>query len=137
MNSVPKLLDRNMPILVVDDYSTVRRIVRHCLRQLGFENVTEAEDGMAALEKLQKESFSLIISDWNMPNLMGLELLKAVRSSAALKDIPFLMVIAEKQKNPLLEALPADRATFIVKPFTAELLRQRMEALFPEKEKSS
>ena len=131
--SALRSLDRNMPILVVDDYATMRRIVKNCLKQLGFENITEAEDGTAALQKLDDGPFAFIISDWNMPNMMGLDLLKAVRAEEKYKDIPFLMVTAESQKANLLEASKAGASNYIVKPFTAEVLQSKMETIFSKK----
>jgi two-component system, chemotaxis family, chemotaxis protein CheY len=127
-------LDRNMPILVVDDFSTMRRIVKNCLKQLGFDNVAEAEDGQAALNKLQSGEFKFIISDWNMPNMMGIDLLKAVRGDAKLKAIPFLMVTAEAQKENVLEAAKAGVSNYIIKPFTADVLQTKMEAIFSKKQ---
>ena len=128
-------LDKNMPILVVDDFSTMRRIVRTCLRQLGFENVTEAEDGSIALQKLKGSGgqFSLIISDWNMPNMMGIDLLKAVRSDESFKKIPFVMVTAEAQQENVIEAAKAGVTNYIVKPFTADMLQQKLEAVFAKR----
>lgn len=126
-------LDKNMPILIVDDFSTMRRIVKNCLKQLGFENITEAEDGTAALSKLESTEFKFIISDWNMPNMMGIDLLKAVRSSDKLKTIPFLMVTAEAQKENVLEAAKAGVSNYIIKPFTADVLQTKMEAIFKSK----
>jgi two-component system, chemotaxis family, chemotaxis protein CheY len=125
-------LDRNIPILVVDDFSTMRRIVKTALRQLGFENVTEAEDGQVALTKLQTSPapFKLIVSDWNMPNMMGIDLLKAVRKDDKLKTTPFLMVTAEAQKENVLEAAKAGVSNYIIKPFTADQLQQKLEAIF-------
>lgn len=126
-------LDKNMPILIVDDFSTMRRIVKNCLKQLGFENITEAEDGTVALSKLENNEFKFIISDWNMPNMMGIDLLKAVRSSDKLKTIPFLMVTAEAQKENVLEAAKAGVSNYIIKPFTADVLQTKMEAIFKSK----
>lgn len=131
--SVLNSLDKKMPILVVDDFSTMRRIVKNCLRQLGFDNVVEADDGAAALAKLKSGEFKFIVSDWNMPNMMGIDLLKAVRSDEKLRDIPFLMVTAEAQKENILEAARAGVSNYIVKPFTADLLQQKMEAIFSKK----
>lgn len=126
-------VDKNLPILVVDDFSTMRRIVKTCLKQLGFENITEAEDGKLALDKLNNGTFKLIISDWNMPNMMGIDLLKAVRASDRLKGIPFLMVTAEAQKENILEAAKSGVSNYIVKPFTADSLQQKLEAIFSKK----
>ena len=132
--SVLNTLDRNMPILVVDDFSTMRRIVKNCLKQLGFENVTEAGDGQDAMAKLQASGgFKFIISDWNMPNMMGIDLLKAVRGSDKFKTIPFLMVTAESQKENVIEAAKAGVSNYIVKPFTADVLQTKMEAIFQKK----
>lgn len=137
MASVLKSLDRNMPILVVDDFTTMRRIVKNCLKQLGFENVSEAEDGLTALDKLETADFQFIISDWNMPNMMGLDLLKAVRANDKWCNIPFLIVTAEAQKDNVLEATRAGVSNYIIKPFTAEVLQVKMEAIFDKKPGSS
>ena len=126
-------VDKSIPILVVDDFSTMRRIVKTCLKQLGFENITEAEDGKIALTKLETLPFKLIISDWNMPNMMGIDLLKAVRASEHLKAIPFLMVTAEAQKENILEAAKAGVSNYIIKPFTADSLQQKLEMVFAKK----
>ena len=127
-------LDKNMPILVVDDFSTMRRIVKTCLRQLGFENITEAEDGTVALQRLKDGTpFALIISDWNMPNMMGIDLLKAVRANDSYKKIPFVMVTAEAQQENVIEAAKAGVSNYIVKPFTADMLQQKLEAVFAKK----
>lgn len=126
-------LDKKMPILVVDDFSTIRRILKNCLRQLGFENVTEAEDGQIALEKLHQSDFKLIISDWNMPNMMGLDLLKAVRADDKLKSVPFVLVTAEGQKESVVEATKAGMSSYVVKPFTADTLQVKLEAAFSPK----
>lgn len=128
--SVLNSVDKKIPILIVDDFSTMRRIVKNCLKQLGFENVTEADDGKNALEKLKNNQFKFIVSDWNMPNMMGIELLKAVRADPQLKDIPFLMVTAEAQKENIVEAAKAGVSNYIIKPFTADVLQQKMEAVF-------
>ncbi len=131
--SILDSLDKNMPILIVDDFSTMRRVVKSCLTQLGFANVTEAEDGSAALSKLEDTDFKFIISDWNMPNMMGIDLLKAVRGDNKLSTIPFLMVTAESQKENILDAARAGVSNYIVKPFTAEILQKKMEAIFKTK----
>lgn len=131
--SVLHSLDRNMPILVVDDFSTMRRIVRNCLKVIGFDNVTEADDGKNALDKLKANEFKFIISDWNMPNMMGIDLLKAVRADPKLKTLPFLMVTAESQKENVIEAAKAGVNQYIIKPFTADVLQIKMEAVFAKK----
>lgn len=131
--SVLNSVDKRMPILVVDDFSTMRRIVKNCLKQLGFENITEAEDGSVALSKLQSGEFKFIISDWNMPNMMGIDLLKAVRADEKLKALPFLMVTAEAQKENVIDAAKAGVSNYIIKPFTADALQSKMEAIFKHK----
>lgn len=122
--------DTKMKVLVVDDFSTMRRIVKNILRQLGFENIVEADDGENAVRKLESERIDFIVSDWNMPNMSGLELLKWVRSHDEFKDLPFLMVTAEAQKENVLEAVKAKVSNYIVKPFTAETLSEKIEKIF-------
>lgn len=127
-------LDKKMPILVVDDFNTMRRIVKQCLKQLGFDNITEAEDGQIALNKLlATPDFKLIISDWNMPNMMGIDLLKAVRADERFKSIPFLMVTAEAQKENIIEAAKSGVSNYIIKPFTPDSMQQKLEAIFTKK----
>ncbi len=123
-------LDRHMPILIVDDFSTMRQIVKKSLKQLGFDNITEAVDGADALSKLQSEEFKFVISDWNMPNMMGIDLLKAIRGDDKLKSLPFLMVTAEAQKDNILEAAKAGVSQYIIKPFTVDSLEQKISAIF-------
>lgn len=123
-------LDKNMKILVVDDFSTMRRIVKNILRQLGFNNILEADDGSTGLDILQKEKIDMVISDWNMPKMTGLELLKVVRADDALRDIPFLMVTAEAQQENIIEAVKSGVNNYIVKPFTAETLGKKIEQIF-------
>ncbi|MEN6474786.1 MAG: chemotaxis response regulator CheY [Syntrophaceae bacterium] len=123
-------LDKNMKILVVDDFSTMRRIVKNILRQLGFNNILEADDGSTGLDILQKEKIDMVISDWNMPKMTGLELLKIVRADDALRDIPFLMVTAEAQQENIIEAVKSGVNNYIVKPFTAETLGKKIEQIF-------
>jgi two-component system, chemotaxis family, chemotaxis protein CheY len=122
--------DPNIKILVVDDMLTMRRIVKNIMKQLGFANVEEAENGEEALIKLRAESFGFIISDWNMPVMTGIELLRAVRADDKLKTIPLLMVTAEAQKENLVEAIKAGVSNYIVKPFTAEVLQEKMNKIF-------
>lgn len=122
--------DQNMKILAVDDFSTMRRIVRNILRQLGYNNISEAEDGVAALESLKQDPVDFVISDWNMPNMTGLELLKAVRADANLKDIPVLLVTAEALKDNVVEAVKSGASGYIVKPFTAETLKEKIDSIF-------
>jgi two-component system chemotaxis response regulator CheY len=120
----------NMKILTVDDFSTMRRIVRHILRQLGYNNIVEAEDGATGLEILRQEEIDFVISDWNMPNMSGLDLLKAIRSDDKLKDIPVLLVTAEALKENVLEAVKAGANGYIVKPFTPETLKEQIDSIF-------
>ena len=122
--------DYKMKILVIDDFSTMRRIVKNILKQLGFENIEEAEDGVQAYSKLQNGGFGFVVSDWNMPNMDGIELLRKVRSDPALKDIPFLMVTAEAEKEKVVEAIKSGVNNYIVKPFTAEVLKEKMDKIF-------
>jgi two-component system chemotaxis response regulator CheY len=122
----------NMKILTVDDFSTMRRIVRHILRQLGYNNIVEAEDGATGLEILRQEDIDFVISDWNMPNMSGLELLKAIRSDDKLKDIPVLLVTAEALKENVLEAVKAGANGYIVKPFTPETLKEQIDSIFDQ-----
>ncbi|HLC26147.1 MAG TPA: chemotaxis response regulator CheY [bacterium] len=120
-------MDLNIKILIVDDFSTMRRIVKNLLRQLGFNNIQEADDGTTALEQLKTDPVDLIISDWNMPKMTGLDLLKAIRGDDKLKKIPVLMVTAEARKENIVEAVQAGVNNYIVKPFTAETLKEKME----------
>ncbi|MDD5153386.1 MAG: chemotaxis response regulator CheY [Thermodesulfobacteriota bacterium] len=122
--------DKNMRILVVDDFNTMRRIVKNILKQLGFENVGEAENGQEALEVLKKEKFDFVITDWNMPVMTGLDLLKAIKADAALKDIPVMMVTAEAQQQNIVEAVKTGASNYIVKPFTAEVLEEKISKIF-------
>ncbi len=126
-------IDPNMKILVVDDFATMRQIVKKSLGALGLHNITEAVDGVDALAKLEKGDFNFIISDWNMPNMMGIDFLKAVRSSDKLKGIPFLMVTAEAKRENVIEAAKAGVSQYIVKPFTVESLEEKLKAIFNKK----
>jgi two-component system, chemotaxis family, chemotaxis protein CheY len=123
-------MDTSINVLVVDDFATMRRIIKGVLKQLGFSNLIEAEDGEAALRELRKEKIGLIVSDWNMPNMTGLELLKAVRADNSLKSIPFLMVTAEGQKENVIQAVQAGVSNYIVKPFTPETFNAKLEKIF-------
>ncbi len=124
------MADKNMKFLVVDDFSTMRRIVRNLLKELGFTNVDEAEDGVAALNKLKGNNFEFVVSDWNMPNMTGLELLKAIRADASLKHLPVLMVTAEAKKENIIEAAQAGASGYVVKPFTAATLEEKLNKVF-------
>ncbi|EFL50467.1 response regulator receiver protein [Solidesulfovibrio fructosivorans JJ]] len=122
--------NKEMRILVVDDFSTMRRIIKNILRQLGFNNIIEADDGSTAWETLNKDKVDFIISDWNMPKMPGIELLRKVRSSEEFAETPFLMVTAEAQQENIIEAVQAKVSNYIVKPFTAETLGQKIDKIF-------
>ncbi len=117
-------------ILVVDDFSTMRRIVRNLLKELGFANVQEAEDGVDALNKLRNDQFDFVVTDWNMPNMTGIELLRAIRGDASLKHLPVLMVTAEAKKENIIEAAQSGASGYIVKPFTAATLDEKLKKIF-------
>lgn len=120
-------------VLVVDDFPTMRRIVKNLLKQLGFENIDEAENGEDALNKLKSGEYGLVVSDWNMPVMEGIELLKNVRNDPQLKDIPFLMVTAEAEKEKVIEAIKAGVDNYVVKPFTGEVLKEKLEKIAQKK----
>ena len=120
-------MDVGIKVLVVDDFSTMRKIIKNNLRGMGFNNIVEAENGQKALEELNKESIGLIISDWNMPVMTGIELLKAVRGDAGLKSIPFIMVTAEGQKDNVMEAAKAGVSNYVVKPFTPDTFSEKLQ----------
>ena len=122
-------VDKKLPIMIVDDYSTMLRILKNLLRQLEFENVEEATDGSMALQKLKLGNFGLVISDWNMQPVTGLELLKQVRADAQLKHLPFIMVTAESKTEYVIAAKQAGVSNYIVKPFTADTLKSKMESV--------
>lgn len=124
------MADLTMKILIVDDFSTMRRIVRNILKQLSFNNVDEAEDGDVALEKLKNGDYDFVITDWNMPNMTGLDLLKAIRSDARLKDMPVLLITAEAEKENVVLAAQAGVNDYIVKPFTGDVLQQKINRIF-------
>ena len=125
-------VDKSMKILVVDDFQTMRRIVINLLKQLGFSNVAEASDGKIALDKVMSEDFDLIISDWNMPNMSGIDFLKHVRADENKKKIPFIMVTAEGKKENVIAAVHAGVSNYIVKPFNAATLREKMTKVIGE-----
>lgn len=122
--------DKSMKFLVVDDFSTMRRIVRNLLKELGFANVDEAEDGVIALQKLKAGGFEFVVSDWNMPNMDGLTLLKSIRADADLKSLPVLMVTAEAKKENIVAAAQAGANGYVVKPFTAATLDEKLNKIF-------
>lgn len=119
-----------MKILVVDDFSTMRRIIKNLLRDLGFNNTAEADDGVTALPMLQAGGFHFLITDWNMPGMQGIDLLKAVRSDPKLQKLPVLMVTAESKRDQIVEAAQAGVNGYIVKPFTAVTLKEKIEKIF-------
>lgn len=123
-------MDKNMSILIVDDYKTMLRIIRNLLKQLGFDNVDEATDGSTALQRLRDKNYGLVISDWNMEPMTGLQLLREVRADAKLKHIPFIMVTAESKTENVIAAKEAGVTNYIVKPFNAETLKQKLVAVF-------
>jgi two-component system chemotaxis response regulator CheY len=123
-------MDLNMKVMIVDDFATMRRILRNILKQIGFKNIIEADDGKHALKELKKEKVDLIMCDWNMPEMPGIELLKNVRSDDELKKIPFVMVTAEAQKDNILEAVKLGVSNYVVKPFTAETITEKLNKIF-------
>jgi two-component system, chemotaxis family, chemotaxis protein CheY len=125
------MVNPNMKFLVVDDFSTMRRIVRNLLKELGFTNVQEAEDGADALQKLQNDdTFEFVVSDWNMPNMTGIDLLRNIRADAKLKHLPVLMVTAEAKRENIIEAAQAGASGYVVKPFTAATLNEKLSKIF-------
>lgn len=125
-----QVVDKNMKILIVDDFSTMRRIIKNLLRDLGFTNTQEADDGLTALPMLQNGDFEFLVTDWNMPGMQGIELLKEVRSDAKLKEMPVLMVTAEQKREQIVEAAQAGVNGYIVKPFTAATLKEKLDKIF-------
>lgn len=123
-------VDPKIRILVVDDFSTMRRIVRNLLKELGFTNVDEAEDGAVALQKLNGGGFEFVVTDWNMPNMDGLTLLQSIRSSPTLKHLPVLMVTAEAKKENIIAAAQAGASGYVVKPFTSATLSEKLNKIF-------
>ena len=123
------MVDLHQAILVVDDYGTMRRIVRNLLTQIGFTNIDEAGDGSAALQKLRERSFDLVISDWNMEPITGLQLLKEIRSDASLRDLPFIMITAESRTEDVIAAKQAGVNNYIVKPFNADTLKNKIQSV--------
>ncbi len=125
-------MDSKMKILVVDDFATMRKVVRNMLRQLGCDNVSEAENGEEGFRKAQAEDFGLIVSDWNMPVMSGLEFLKAVRAEEKTKTTPFLMVTAEALKENIIMAIQSGASNYIVKPFTPQVFEEKLKAIFKD-----
>ncbi len=124
------MFNKEIKILVVDDFATMRKIVKNVLQQLGYTNIEEAENGEEALKKLKADKFDFVVSDWNMPVMDGLTMLKKIRSDENLKHIPVIMVTAEAEKSKVIEAIKAGVNNYIVKPFTAETMKQKMDQIY-------
>ncbi len=123
-------MDKEMKILIVDDFSTMRRIIKNLLRDLGFTNIAEADDGSTALPMLRNGDFDFLVTDWNMPGMSGFDLLKAVRADEKLKTLPILMVTAEAKRDQIIAAAQAGVNGYIVKPFTAAVLKEKIDKIF-------
>ena len=123
-------MDKNMKILIVDDFSTMRRIIKNLLRDLGFTNTQEADDGQTALPMLKSGDFDFLVTDWNMPGMTGIELLKEVRADERLNSLPVLMVTAEAKRDQIVEAAQCGVNGYVVKPFTAQALKEKIEKIF-------
>lgn len=123
-------MDKNMKILVVDDFSTMRRIIKNLLKDLGFSNIQEADDGNTALPMLQQGDFDFVVTDWNMPGMQGIDLLRAIRADDSLKHLPVLMVTAEAKKEQIVAAAQAGVNGYVVKPFTAATLKEKLDKIF-------
>lgn len=128
-------MDKNMKILVVDDFSTMRRIVKNLLRDLGFTNTQEADDGATAWPMLQSSDYDFVVTDWNMPGMTGIELLQKIRADERLKNIPVLMVTAEAKRDQIVAAAQAGVNGYVVKPFTAAALKEKIEKIFERVDK--
>lgn len=123
-------MNKNMKILIVDDFSTMRRIVKNLLRDLGFNNTQEADDGLTALPMLKNGEFDFVVTDWNMPGMQGIDLLRHIRSDDQLKHLPVLMITAEAKREQIIEAAQAGVNGYIVKPFTAATLKEKLDKIF-------
>ena len=126
-------LDFSIKVLVVDDMSTMRRIIKNVLKQIGYTDMEEAENGKEGLKKLRAGGFGLVVSDWNMPVMAGIEMLRAIRADPELKHLPVLMVTAEAQKENIIDAVQAGVSNYVVKPFTAEALQEKLTKIFSKK----
>ena len=122
--------EKNIKVLIVDDFATMRKVIRNLLKQVGYEDIVEAEDGVMALKALKAQKIDVIVSDWNMPNMTGLDLLKSIRAHERLKDIPVLLVTAEAEKENVVQAAQAGVNDYIVKPFTADVLQKKNDRIF-------
>jgi two-component system chemotaxis response regulator CheY len=123
-------MDLNMKVLIVDDFATMRRVLKNIMKQIGFSSITEAENGKEALKILKEQSIDLLLCDWNMPEMPGIDVLKAVRQDEELKNTPFVMVTAEAQKENILEAVKEGVSSYIVKPFTPETVEEKLSKIF-------
>ena len=123
-------MDKSMKILVVDDFSTMRRIIKNLLKDVGFSNIQEADDGSTALPMLQQGDFDFVVTDWNMPGMQGIDLLRAIRADDKLKHLPVLMVTAEAKKEQIVAAAQAGVNGYVVKPFTAATLKEKLDKIF-------
>lgn len=126
-------IDLGMKVLVVDDFATMRKIVRNILKQIGFTNIVEADDGANAMAMIKEDKIDFVVTDWNMPNMTGLELLKNIRSTEKAKDMPVLMVTAEGLSENVVDAVKAGVDNYIVKPFTAETVQAKIEQIFAKR----
>lgn len=126
------MMNLEMKILVVDDFITMRRIIKGSLKKIGFNNFIEAEDGDKALKELKREKIDIVISDWNMPNMTGIELLRIMRKDKDLKHIPFIMITAEGQRENVIKAVHEGVSNYVIKPFTPEILAEKMKKIFTE-----
>lgn len=129
-HDMDKNIDFRMKVLVADDFATMRKIVRNILKQIGFDDIVEAEDGQAAIQILRNENIGLVVTDWNMPNMSGLELLQKIRTNPKTANLPVLMVTAEGLKENVVIAVKAGVNNYVVKPFTAEVLQEKLEQIF-------
>ena len=123
-------MDLGMKVLIVDDFATMRRIWKNIMKQIGFSDITEADNGKNALKVLKSDKIDLVLCDWNMPEMAGIDVLNTVRADSDLKDTPFIMVTAEAQKENILEAVKAGVSSYIVKPFTAETVEEKLQKVF-------
>lgn len=130
-------MNKDMQILVVDDFSTMRRIVKNQLRELGFSNMREADDGSAALDVLKSTHIDFVVTDWNMPGMAGIDLLKAIRADEKFKHLPVLMVTAEAKREQIIEAAQSGVNGYVVKPFTAAALKEKIDRIFERIEQGS
>lgn len=130
-------MNKDMQILVVDDFSTMRRIVKNQLRELGFSNMREADDGLTALEVLKSTHIDFVVTDWNMPGMQGIDLLKTIRADDRFKHLPVLMVTAEAKREQIIEAAQSGVNGYVVKPFTAAALKEKIDRIFERIEQTS